>query len=98
VIEIVIASEKGRAGKVVKPGHNVVSIFHSRTADFNADLSKVNLPTIQALSLVTINILVQDVHAARRRFPVFSIKASRANSTASAMASWPTLPNHALEI
>jgi hypothetical protein len=47
----------------------------------------MNAPAIKLQPLWDVQVLVEDDHAARRRFSVLATNASRASSTASAIAS-----------
>lgn len=86
MVEIVIASEEGRATERMEQRNDLVPIFHPISSNVSAYTPKVNLPLPQLPPLKNVNVLVQDIHAARRRFSVLVTRASRASSIASAMA------------
>jgi hypothetical protein len=92
MVEALVVSEKSRATQLVKQRDDVVAIIHSEAANLDPDLPNVNLPLAEARPLININVFVKKIHAARRRFSVFSIRASHANWMASAMASWLICP------
>lgn len=91
-IETMISCEKGRRAKCVEQGKDFRTIFHPKPADFTADLPKVKLTGTQPFAFWGANIFIQDIHATRRR-SVFSISASLASLTASAIASWLIRPS-----
>jgi hypothetical protein len=105
-IKPMIAREEGRTAQCMKQREDVIAIFHARAPDLHADLPEMNLPRSQLVTLTQQNVLVKNIHAARRRLSVspccslsiFSASAVAASSTASAMASRLTLPKHSVVI
>lgn len=86
MIKAMIPREKGRRAKGMKQGNNVRTIFHSQTADFDPDLSNAKLSSAQSFAFDGANVFVENIHAARCRRADFSISASLASWTTSAMA------------
>lgn len=93
VIEAMIPSEKGWVTEAVKPRNDFLTVVNPKPPDLNANTTKVDTPSSQAFSLRGDNVFVQNVYAARRRFSVRFIKASRARLIASAIASWLIRPS-----
>lgn len=49
---------------------DVIAIFHARAPDLHADLPEMNLPRSQLATLTQQDVLVKNVHTARRRLSV----------------------------
>ena len=70
----------------MKQRDDVRTIFHPQATDFNSDLSDVELTGAYSLTFDDANVFVKDIHAARGRRSDFSISASLASLTTSAIA------------
>jgi len=86
LIKIMVASEKGWPTQSMQQWNNLVAIFHPHPSDFIPNAPKMNLPGSEQLALSHHDVLIKNIHAARRRPSVFSLNATEANSIASAMA------------
>jgi hypothetical protein len=87
LVKIVIAGEESGSAQSMQERNNLIAIFHPRSSDFATNTSKMDLPGSKQLALRSHDVLIKDIHAACRRFSVFSIKALEAKAIASAMAS-----------
>ena len=87
LVKIVIAGEEGWPAQSMQERNNLTAIFHPRSSDLSTNMSKMDLPRSERLALRNDDVLVKDIHAARRGLSVFSIKALEAKAIASAMAS-----------
>jgi len=86
-VKIVIAGEESWAAQSMQERNNLTAIFHPGSSDLSANTSKMDLPRSEQLALRSDDVLIKNIHAACRRFSVFSIKALEAKAIASAMAS-----------
>ena len=82
-----IAGEESWSAQSMQERNNLTAIFHPCSSDLSANTSKMDLPRSEQLALSSDDVLIKDIHAACRRFAVFSIKALEAKAIASAMAS-----------
>src|SRR5713226_3138249 len=98
MIEAVIACEKGGASQAVQQRNDLIPVLHPKIPNIGTDSSKGNVPCFELPALARYDVFVEDVHAARRRFSLFSTRASRASSTASAIASGASRPSYSVEI
>ena len=98
LVEIVIAGEESWSAQSMQERNNLTAIFHPYSSDLSANTSKMDLPRSEQLALSSDDVLIKDIHAARRRFAVFSIKALEAKAIASAMASWLRRPSNSEEM
>jgi hypothetical protein len=87
LVKIVIAGEESWAAQSMQERNNLTAIFHPGSSDLSANTSKMDLPRSEQLALRSDDVLIKNIHAACRRFSVFSIKALEAKAIASAMAS-----------
>jgi len=92
MIKAVIKGKKGRMFQPMQQRKNILAILHAEAANACTNLSEVNLLRHEQVALTLANVLIKNVHAARRCSPIFSSKASLAKLTASAIASRLTLP------
>jgi hypothetical protein len=87
LVKIVIAGEESWSAQSMQERNNLTAIFHPCSSDLSANTLKMDLPRSEQLALRSDDVLIKDIHAARRRFSVFSIKALEAKAIASAIAS-----------
>jgi hypothetical protein len=87
LVKIVITGEEGWSAQGMQERNNLTAILHPRSSDLSANTSKMDLPRSEQLALRSDDVLIKDIHAACRRFSVFSIKALEAKAIASAIAS-----------
>ena len=71
----------------MKEADDLIVIIHAKASNLAADAAKMNAPAIKLPTLPDIQVLIEHNQAARRRFSVLATNASRASSTASAIAS-----------
>ena len=86
LVKIVIAGEEGWPAQSMQERNNLAAIFHPQSSDFSTNMSKMDLPRSEQLALRSDDVLVKDIHAARRGLSVFPINALEAKAIASAMA------------
>jgi hypothetical protein len=98
LIKIVIAGEESWSAQSMQERNNLTAIFHPRPSNLSGNTLKMDLPRSEQLALRSDDVLIKDIHAARRRFAVFSIKALEAKAIASAMASWLRRPSNSEEM
>ncbi len=98
MIKTMIPREKSWKAKGLEQRDDVRTIFHPKAANFNPNLSNVQLTGAQAVTFNDAEVFVEDIHAARCRCADFSIKASLASLTTSAIASWAMRPLYAATI
>lgn len=87
LVKIVIAGEEGWSAQSMQERNNLTAIFHPQSSDLSTNMSKMDLPRSEQLALRSDDVLIKDIHAARRGLSVFPIKALEAKAIASAMAS-----------
>jgi hypothetical protein len=86
LVKIVIAGEESWSAQSMQERNNLTAIFHPCSSDLSTNTSKMDLPRSEQLTLRSDDVLIKDIHAACRRFSVFSINALAARAIASAMA------------
>ncbi|HTG16111.1 MAG TPA: hypothetical protein VK747_12745, partial [Blastocatellia bacterium] len=72
---ILIAREEGRTAKGVKEADDLVVVIHPKPSDSSTDAPKMNAPAIKLPTLLDVHVLVENNHAARRRFSVLATNA-----------------------
>jgi len=91
VVEAAVAREQRRAVEAVQERDDLV-VVHAAPADVVADLADTHPPAAQELALLGPDVLVKDVHS-RAAIGSLASSASRADATASAIASGVTFPS-----
>ena len=87
LVKIVIAGKEAWLAQRMQERNNLAAIFHPRSPHISTNMSKMDLPRSEQLTLRSDDVLIKDIHAACRRLSVFSINALEAKAIASAMAS-----------
>lgn len=86
-IEVFVACEEGWPTQGVQQRNDFFQVIHSELANVNTHLPHTNVPCFKLPAVVLKDVLVEYVHAARRRVSRFAINASLASEIASAIAS-----------